>query len=188
MSNGTLVRIEGELLEHEGSSKAKYGKINRFTVKGEDGTVYKCATFGTFDPNWVGEQVSFEATHNEEYDNYKVEGDVTVDSPEWVGSSAPKAKATTAKRGRGRPKKVAKTQTKTDEGPQLVKKPKETKGTDWAAKDRSMNAGGLMHDAAALVAPTVTAQTKLKDILKNVEAVALGLVDVKLKVEAKIKG
>lgn len=63
-----------------------------------------------------------------------------------------------------------------------------SKGTDWAAKDRAQAIGGLMHDAANLVAPVITKTTKLEDIMSRMEETVLGLIDIKLKAEDKLKG
>ena len=53
-----------------------------------------------------------------------------------------------------------------------------TKKTDWDAKDRSMLIGGLMHDAAALVAPNAVGNNT-KGILKEVKDMAEGLIELR---------
>lgn len=58
---------------------------------------------------------------------------------------------------------------------------------DWAAKDRAMAAGGIMHDAAALFAPNA-AGLSADEIITGVQDLAVKLVTVKRAVEKELEG
>jgi len=66
----------------------------------------------------------------------------------------------------------------------------EIKKVDWAAKDRAMAAGGILHDAAALVSATVNKGNTIgsyDEVAKAVQEIAVRLVAVKRAVEEKLK-
>jgi len=173
--NAELVNVTGTVFEYGGSKSgtAKGGKwiIHKFTIINAQGEQFKCQTFDAFDPAWVGEEVSFDAAHDEKYNSYTAKTPVVLGGTPAGGpvvtSSAKPAVAYTKK---------------------YTPKASSTADVDWAAKDRSMNAGGLMHDAAAIAASLVDKKAGATAALALCEEIALGLVDVKLKVEAKIKG
>jgi len=58
---------------------------------------------------------------------------------------------------------------------------------DWAAKDRAMAAGGILHDAAALVAPTIVEGMTAASVASKVEDIALELVSTKHRLENALK-
>lgn len=62
----------------------------------------------------------------------------------------------------------------------------ETK-VDWAAKDRAMAAGGILHDAAALFAPNASGLSA-DEVISGVQEIAVKLVTVKRAVEKELGG
>lgn len=62
-----------------------------------------------------------------------------------------------------------------------------TDKVDWAAKDRAMAAGGLMHDAAALFSPNAVGLSN-DEIIERVTDLAVKLVSVKRAVEKELEG
>lgn len=54
---------------------------------------------------------------------------------------------------------------------------------DWSAKDRSMMVGGLSHDAAVLVAASVTANVSLSEVLEHYTTALKALVVIREEVK-----
>lgn len=173
MSTATIIRgiVKKKLQDKEGKTKAGKKWVKKtFIVTPEDGGKdLFISTFGKFDNALIGKTIEVEAeqfndtSYNAKSDPVSVEGDTTTSNEEVPGPTPTKPVV---------------------EGVSHVVK---SEGVDWAAKDRAMAAGGILHDAAALVAPTVTKTTKLEDILANVQNVAVGLVAVKRAVEEALK-
>ena len=174
--NAELVNVSGTVFEYTGSKsgKGKNGNwvIHKFVITNAEGESFKCQTFDAFDPAWVGEEVSFDAAHDEQYNSYTAKTPVVLGAaPEGGPALTSSAKAT--------PKAYTK---------KFTPKSSSGDGVDWAAKDRSMNAGGLMHDAAAITAALLDKKANATAAIALCEEIALGLADVKVKLEEKIKG
>ena len=197
-SNATLVREVG-VMKKILPTQMRPGKNGRdfpvyaFVLSRDGQNDLFVNSFKPFDKNLLHETVEAagtmfgDKTLNLKESLVRVESEEDYDSDVVEQSDegeSNKVNESTKPKRRGRPKKEATVKVRETNKNTTSSN---TGGVDWAAKDRAMAAGGLMHDAAALVAPLVNDNSEVELILEMVEEIAVGLVKVKHKVEEELK-